>query len=242
MVQTPPSAPQGGGPNRWVWFLAVAVGLTGLVIWLTSRHPGALDSREAMIDITRYGAILLVVASGILGSRTLNVKKAVRDIAIWIAILAGLVALYGFRYELEVLGLRIAGELEPARGNETNGGEMLYRRGADGHFYIDAIVNGQQVRFLVDTGASDIVLSPGDAKRVGFDRNELVFNKQYQTANGVGWGAPVMLRSIAAGTIRFGGVAASVNDAAMSDSLLGMSFLDRLSGFEVRGDSLILRP
>ncbi len=241
MVQTPPSSPRGTGPNRWFWFLAVAVGLTGLVVWLIGRYPNALDSRDAMIDITRYGAILLLVASGILASRTLNVKKAVRDIAIWIAILAGLVALYGFRYELEILGQRIAGELEPARGNEV-GGEMLYRRSADGHFYIDATVNGQPVRFLVDTGASEIVLSPADAARAGFAQGDLLFNRQYQTANGIGWGAPVRLRSIEAGAIRFRGVAASVNEAPMSESLLGMSFLDRLSGFEVRGDSLILRP
>ncbi|MBE9556136.1 MAG: TIGR02281 family clan AA aspartic protease [Proteobacteria bacterium] len=242
MVQTPPPSPRGTGPNRWFWFLTVAVGLTGLVVWLIGRYPNALDSRDAMINITRYGAILLLVASGILGSRTMNVKKAVRDIAIWVAILAGLVALYGFRYELETLGLRIAGELEPSRGNQTTSGEMLYRRSADGHFYIDATVNRQLIRFLVDTGASDIVLSPADAERAGFNRSELLFNQQYQTANGIGWGAPVVLRSIQAGTIRFNGVAASVNDAPMSESLLGMSFLDRLSGFEVRGDSLILRP
>lgn len=242
MARTPPPTPRGTGPNRWVWILVAAVGLTGLIIWLTSRYPGALDSRDAMIGITRYGAILLLVASGVLASRTLNVKKSVRDIAIWMAILAGLVALYGFRDELKTVGLRIAGELEPARGNETQGGEMLYRRSADGHFYVDATVNGGPVRFLVDTGASEIVLSPDDAARVGFDRSELLFNRQYETANGTGWGAPVVLRSIEAGAIRFRGVTASVNDAPMSESLLGMSFLDRLSGFEVRGDSLILRP
>ena len=241
MVQTPPPSPRRTGPNRWVWFLIVAVGLTGLIVWLVGRHPNALESRDAMIDITRYGAILLLVASGILAGRALNVKKAVRDIAIWMAILAGLVAIYGFRYELEILGLRIAGELEPARGNETGDGEILYRRSADGHFYIDATVNGRPVRFLIDTGASEIVLSPGDAARVGFERSELVFNRRYETANGVGWGAPIVLRSIEAGAIRFDDVAASVNGAPMSASLLGMSFLDRLSGFEVQGDSLILR-
>ena len=90
MAQTPPPSPRGAGPNRWFWFLAVAIGLTGLVVWLIGRYPNALDSRDAMINVTRYGAILLLVASGILGSRTLNVKKAVRDIAIWIAINVGI--------------------------------------------------------------------------------------------------------------------------------------------------------
>lgn len=233
---------RGSGPNRWLWVIIVAVGLTGLVIWLTNRYPNALDSEFAMVDLMRYGAILLLVASGILAARSLNVGKAVRDIAIWVAILAGLVALYGFRHELETVGLRIAGELEPARGSEGATGEMVYRRGADGHFYVDAVVNGQPVRFLVDTGASDIVLSPTDAKRAGYVSSNLNFNQRYQTANGTGWGASVRLDSITAGTIRFHNIVASVNGAPMSDSLLGMSFLNRLSGYEFRGDSLILRP
>lgn len=234
---------QGGpGPGRWIWFVVVAVGLTGLIVWLVDRYPNALDSEYAMTNILRYGAILVLVASGILATRTLNVKRAVRDIAIWTAILAGLVALYGFRHELETVGIRIAGELEPTRGAESRDGEMVYRRSADGHFYIDATVNGQPVRFLVDTGASDIVLSPADAERAGYDRSNLSFNQRYQTANGIGWGASVRLDSIQAGSIRFYDIRASVNDAPMSESLLGMRFLDRLSGFEISGDSLILRP
>ena len=52
MVQTPPPSPRGTGPNRWLWFLIVAVGLTGLIVWLIDRYPNALDSRDAMINIT----------------------------------------------------------------------------------------------------------------------------------------------------------------------------------------------
>lgn len=241
MIQ-PQRYPHGHGPRRWLWLVAILVGMTGLVVWLIGRHPNALDSREAMIDVVRYGSILLLVASGVLASRTLNAGKAIRDIAIWVAILAGLVGIYGFRHELEILGKRIVGELEPSRGTETAQGAVTYRRSADGHFYIDAIVDGQQVRFLVDTGSSEIVLSPADAARVGFRRSDLTFNRQYRTANGTGWGAPVVIPSLSVGAIRFRNIPASVNDAPMSESLLGMSFLDRLSGYEVRGDSLILRP
>jgi aspartyl protease family protein len=241
MIQ-PQRYPHGRGPRRWLWLVAILVGMTGLVVWLIGRHPNALDSREAMIDVVRYGSILLLVASGVLASRTLNAGKAIRDIAIWVAILAGLVGIYGFRHELEILGKRIVGELEPSRGTETAQGAVTYRRSADGHFYIDATVDGQQVRFLVDTGSSEIVLSPADAARVGFRRSDLTFNRQYQTANGTGWGAPVVIPSLSVGAIRFRNIPASVNDAPMSESLLGMRFLDRLSGYEVRGDSLILRP
>ncbi len=235
-----PQPPENPGPNRLFWAVAVGLGLIGLVLWLIDRYPNALDSRETMMNLTRYGAILLLVASGILGARTFKVKKAARDITIWVAILAGLVALYGFRPELEIVWKRIVGELEPSQGRES-GGEMVFRRSMDGHFHVNASVNGQPVRFLVDTGASDIVLSPADAERTGFAPSELTFNMRYQTANGTGWGAPVTLRSIEVGAIRFRNVTASVNGAPMSESLLGMGFLDRLSGFEVQGDLLILR-
>ena len=236
------SGARGPGGKRWLTFAAVAIGLTALVVWLTGRYPSALESRDAMIDLVRWGAILVLVSSGILASRRLTLGKTVRDLAIWAAIVAGLVAVYGFRSELTMVGNRILGELEPSRSRQLAGGELEFRRGGDGHFYIDAEVNGEPVRFLVDTGASDIVLSPADARRLGFSPSALTFNRIYETANGVGRGAPVVLESVAVGGIRFREVAASVNDSAMSDSLLGMSFLDRLSGYEVRGDSLILRP
>jgi aspartyl protease family protein len=241
-MMEPQHHPRGQGPRRWLWLVAILIGFTGLFVWLVGRHPDALDSREAMIDVVRYGSILLLVASGVLASRRFSFGKAVRDIAIWVAILAGLVGLYSFRPELEILGQRIVGELEPSRGAETNQGAMTYRRSADGHFYIDATVDGQPVRFLVDTGASDIVLSPTDAARAGFRRADLTFNRQYHTANGIGRGAAVVIASLQVGAIRFRNVPAAVNDAPMSESLLGMGFLDRLSGYEVRGDSLILRP
>jgi len=216
--------------------------LTALVVWLTGRYPRALESRDAMIHLVRWGAILVLISSGILASRRFTLGKAARDLAIWAAIVAGLVAVYGFRSELTMVGNRILGELEPSRSQQLAGGELEFRRSGDGHFYIDAQVNGRPVRFLVDTGATDIVLSPTDARRLGFGRSALTFDRVYETANGVGRGAPVMLDSVAVGQLRYPEVAASVNDAPMSDSLLGMSFLDRLSGYEVRGDSLVLRP
>lgn len=234
--------PAWSGAKRWLTFVAVAIGLTGLVLWLTGRYPNALDSEDAMIGLLRWGAILVLVASGILASRSLRLGKAVRDLAIWAAVIAGLVAVYGFRSELTMVGSRILGELEPSRSQQLAGGALEFRRGADGHFYIDAEVNGRPVRFLVDTGASDIVLSPADARRLGFRVSALTFNRIYETANGTGRGAPVTLDTVAVGQLRFGDVTASVNEAPMSESLLGMSFLDRLSGYEVRGDSLILRP
>lgn len=230
------------GRTRLFVFLAAAIGLTGLVLWLSGRYPNALDSEDNMIYAVRLGAILVLVASGILASPRLHLGRVGRDIAVWAAILAGLVAVYGFRAELGMVGDRIMGELEPNRAIEAGGGELTVRRSSDGHFYIHADANGQPVLFLVDTGASSIVLSPQDARRIGINLGGLTFNRRYQTANGTVAGAAVTLDSLSVGPVRFRNVAVSVNGADMSESLLGMSFLDRLSGYEVSGDTLILRP
>lgn len=234
--------PRSPRPLRWLLFVAVAVGLTGLLVWLGGRNPGALDSRESMINLVRYGSILVLVASGVLLNRRLQLRKAVRDGAIWAVIIAALVAVYGFRDELKFVGQRMLGELEPHQAQTTDRGDLIFRRGRDGHFQIDARVNGRPVRFMVDTGASDIVLSPRDATRVGINPDRLSFNQRYETANGIGWGASTTLDSIEVGSIRFGDIGASVNGAPMDQSLLGLGFLDRLSGYEVRGDTLILKP
>jgi len=131
--------------------------------------------------------------------------------------------------------------LLPSRAVEVAEGVVEIRAGTGGHFVVTATVNGQPVDFLVDTGASDIVLSPEDAARLGYHPENLSFTRQYTTANGIGRGAPVRLDSLAVGPIVYSGVPASVNEAAMSESLLGMTFLRRLDSYEVRRDVLILR-
>ena len=83
--------------------------------------------------------------------------------------------------------------------------------------------------------------SSADARRLGFDPDALAYTQVYSTANGTVRGAPVILREVAVGPIRVRDVAASVNDAPMAGSLLGMSFLGRLSAYEVSNGSLTLR-
>jgi clan AA aspartic protease (TIGR02281 family) len=119
--------------------------------------------------------------------------------------------------------------------------EYVVRAGSSGHFLIEAWVNGEPITFLVDTGASDIVLTLDDARRIGLEPRTLAFTQRFATANGEVRGAPVVLREIRVGQLRVFDMPASVNEAALEVSLLGMSFLEQLSGYEVRGTRLILR-
>ncbi len=128
----------------------------------------------------------------------------------------------------------------PSRAISSGNGEVSIRRSESGHFEVTAIVNGNPVRFMVDTGASDVSLSIEEAERVGIDTSRLVFNKRYQTANGLTTGARIYLDSVKIGDITLRNVKASVMRNG-SGALLGLTFLDELSSYEVRRDKMILR-
>jgi aspartyl protease family protein len=119
--------------------------------------------------------------------------------------------------------------------------DHVVEAGTHGHFVIEAVVNGEPIRFLVDTGASDVVLTPEDAEALGFAQRRLDFSLRYNTANGVVRAAPVSLREVRIGQFSLYDVQAAVNEAPLGISLLGMSFLERLAGYQVDDGRLALR-
>lgn len=116
---------------------------------------------------------------------------------------------------------------------------LVYHSDPRGHVLLTAAANGAPVRFMVDTGATLVVLNPDDARAAGIRRSDLVFNHTVQTANGPVHAAPVLLREIRIGELSIEKVQAAVIDS-QGQSLLGMSFLGRLKGFEMRGRVLTI--
>ena len=113
-------------------------------------------------------------------------------------------------------------------------------RRRDGHFEMTLQINGTPINVLVDTGASEFVLSPQDARRVGIDVDKIIFAGTARTANGTVRTAYTSVDDVRIGALDFGSVPVSVNEAEMSMSLLGMSFLDQFERIEIAGDQLIL--
>lgn len=115
-------------------------------------------------------------------------------------------------------------------------------RGGDGHFHLTLQINGQPVEFLVDTGATSIVLTLEDAERIGLDPANLAFLGSAQTANGIVRTAATRVDEITLGPIRFDNVRVSVNGGDMPGSLLGMDYLSRFDRLEISGNTLRLVP
>lgn len=113
-------------------------------------------------------------------------------------------------------------------------------RAPDGHYYMTAEVSGVPVRFVVDTGASQIVLSQSDAERIGIDTGALAYLGRAYTANGEVRTAQVRLENMTVGPVRHDNLRAVVNEGDMGQSLLGMDYLQRFSSIEITGGRLVL--
>ena len=118
----------------------------------------------------------------------------------------------------------------------------MVAKAADGHYWAEAEVNGQPVRFLIDTGASVVTLTSADAVRLGFDPTTLDFARKVRTGAGEARAARVMLDHVVVGGARVEQVPAVILQGGLTTSLLGMSYLGRLSRFEATPDTLILHP
>jgi aspartyl protease family protein len=224
-----------------VLWLTLLAGI-GIAIWLLDDlFPGRLDTGTDRADLVRLVGGLLLVSAGVLAARRGSLGETVRNLAAWGAVVVVLAIGFAYRDELGGVALRLRAELIPGYPVESAPGELRLAAGVGGHFEVVGRVNGATVRFLIDTGASDIVLSPADARRAGIDPAALSYTRRYQTANGVGRGAPVTLGALAIGPAELRDVAASVNEADMSSSLLGMAFLRNLASIEIQSREMILR-
>jgi len=122
----------------------------------------------------------------------------------------------------------------------VSGDRIELPRAPDGHYYLTAEVSGVPVRFVVDTGASQIVLSQEDAERIGIDTKSLAYLGRAYTANGEVRTAPVRLENLVVGSVRHENLRAVVNEGEMGQSLLGMDYLQRFASIEITGGRLIL--
>jgi len=131
--------------------------------------------------------------------------------------------------------------LEPALASSASQVAQV-SKAADGHYWAEALVNGARVRFLVDTGATAVALTAEDAQRLGFDPKDLNYAYQVTTASGQTRAAQVKLASVSVAGAKVADVDALVIEHGLPSSLLGMTYLGRLSRFEATPSALVLRP
>lgn len=176
--------------------------------------------------------LLVAVGSWFLTQRRNSLPRLLQQSLIWAFLFLGVIAAYGMWDDIRHSVL--------PRQAVHSGGQIELPRAPDGHYYLTADINGAPIRFVVDTGASGIVMTMQDARKAGIDPEQLIFAGQAMTANGPVETARVTLRDFAVGPYQDSNVRAWVNSGEMETSLLGMSYLQRYSKIELTPRALLL--
>jgi aspartyl protease family protein len=225
-------------------FLAPILVLTAALAALFSSSQSTvlgLDQQSFASAAIGVSILLWLLLSSLRSARPGDMGRIVGGALTWAAIFIALTGVYAYRFEASEIAERIAGEFFPSEPQVGRGGEVIVNRRLSGEFAIAGRVNGARVTFLFDTGASAVVLTAADARRVGVDASDLSFHVPVATANGAAMAAEVRLDKIAVGPIVMRDVAALVaRPGALSESLLGMSFLERLKSYTVERDRLVM--
>jgi aspartyl protease family protein len=230
------------GHRRLFWGLLVGIGLALLI--LVARHEKETVAGLALDDFSVLAikvALLTFFAGSVIALFRHRFKAALEALLFWLLVGLVLAAGYTYRHELVQVGERIMAELAPGRP-VTRGRTVEIARGHRGEFQITAEINGARVSTVLDTGASQVVLTQEAAKAAGLPLEVLTYTVAVETANGRTRAASVTLDRLAVGGIVERSVPALVaQPGQLRTSLLGMSFLNRLEGWDVRGDKLVLR-
>jgi aspartyl protease family protein len=224
----------------WSLVLGVTVSLSALI---------ASSDQDAITNLLRHdtGALTLKIALVVCAGGLLLVlfkeklSKALEAALFWTVLALLAVVGYSYRVELGDVADRVIAELMPGHvaGHGRNA-EVV--RGRRGEFSIAAHINGARVPMVVDTGATSVVLTQEAARAAGLPIEVLDYSINVDTANGRTRAAPVTLDRLAVGNLTERDVPALVvQHGHLRNNLLGMSFLNRLESWEVRGNKLRMR-
>ena len=224
----------------WVLLLGLGVALLALIIRHDDGTIGGLATHDFAALAVKI-ALAVFIGSFVIAMFRYRLAAALEAAFFWVVIALCLAAGYSYRAELREIGDRILSELVPGRAAQ-HGATVEIARGRSGDFQVSMRVNNAFVPMILDTGASAVVLTQEAAKAAGLPLEVLNYNVGLETANGRTRAASVVLDRLAVGSIVERGVPALIaQPGQLKTSLLGMSFLNRLQSWEVRGDRLMMR-
>ena len=186
---------------------------------------------DLMARIGYLTLLLIAVGGWAFAEFRCRMGQALRMATAWGMIVLGLVAGYGIWND-------ISQNLRP-RAAVTAQGTISIPRAPDGHYYLTVTVNDVDIDFLIDTGATNVVLNDRDARRIGIDPATLAFSATAQTANGAVQISHVTLDRVAIGPYADSRVSAWVSQGETEISLLGMSYLSRYD-LQISGGTMTL--
>lgn len=231
--------------NRLFWLLVLLVG-AGVLAIAVRHETGSGDGLrfdDGMSVLVKL-VMIVVVGSAAYAMFYGRLGDALKAAAFWVVVASVLALGYTYRHEVKIVGERVLVELAPGYAASRPGTvpTVHLARSREGEFSVRAELNGRRVPMIVDTGASSVVLTVEAAKAAGLPLEFLRYDVVVETANGRTKAAAVTVDRLVVGSIVARRVPALVAEQGdLRTSLLGMSFLNRLESYEVRGDRLVMR-
>jgi len=220
------------------------VGLAVLALLLSAPASDVVVLGDHMDMRAAYLAVLMA-ALVIMGAGRILLSaghKRLVHTATWLGAVAGLATAFLFREEATIIVHELRSEFMPSVALSRTNDEAVLGRGWDGHYLAKTEVNGVELRLMIDTGASMVLIPYEQAAAIGIDIDSLDYSMPVTTANGRSAVAPVELSSVRIGPIAVFDVSAAIaQPGRLKTGLLGMSFLDLLAETSFQGDRLILR-
>ena len=223
------------------WTLLVALGLSLLVLLGRSDDGGIAPTSEGFAVLVGKIAILVLASGAVMTMFRGRFSEALESALLWVVVALLLVLAHTYRFELRHVGDRVMAEL--IRGRSAGQGRTVeLARGRGGAVQITTQVNGSEIPMTLDTGASSIVLTHEAAHAAGLPLEMVKYTVDIETANGHTRAAAVTLDRVAVGGFVERSVPALIaQPGQLKVSLLGMSFMNRLQSWEVRGSKLVMR-
>lgn len=228
--------------RRLIWLLVLGVGLS-IAALIASSDQDAIASllRHDAGAIALKAVLIIGVAGLFFAVFREKLSQALEATMFWAVIGLMLMVGYSYRFELREAADRVIAELMPGHVARL-GRDVEIVRGRGGDFSVGAHINGALVPMVLDTGATSVVLTQEAAHAIGLPIEVLNYSVNIDTANGRTKAAPVTLDRIAVGSLIERSVPALVvQHGQLKNNLLGMSFMNRLQSWEVRGDRLRMR-
>ncbi|OSP55416.1 TIGR02281 family clan AA aspartic protease [Pseudoruegeria sp. SK021] len=192
-------------------------------------------SADNIGSLLYIGVLLAVVGGALLLQNRHRLGVLAQQAAIWGLIFIGVIAAVGLWDDIRTT-------VPDTQASFSEAGDIVVPRGPGGHYYLTLHLNDVPVRFIVDTGASDMVLSLEDARRIGLDPDQMRFLNQARTANGTVQTEQVRIATVSLGPVSDQNISARVSQGEMPGSLLGMGYLSRFASVRIEDGTMTLTP
>ncbi len=188
-----------------------------------------------------YAVIVIVLVASSFFARRIPMRHTFKMLLAWLAIFGVAIILFSFRQEAKLVWNRVKSEISPSTTSTSNGSVRI-RKSEDGHFWVDAKLNGKPIRLLVDSGATITALSLESARLANIDLSGSGFPIFIETANGTVKAQRANVTSFNIGPIERKDFSVTVSKSFGDTNVVGMNFLSTLDSWRVEGDELLLNP